>query len=235
MCLCNPKPRPSARLRKAHAYGGCDDVPRRTRAVNNHSHGRARNQLDVRSGRPRVRRRGPRDRRAGPRVGPKTLAVRVRSRARLLSERDSGGRGTHVTTRAGGLVATIRASLLRHGVCLGPARSSVPWRRRRGSVSVRDEISRSRWPVRARPNPVGNRGARCARGARGARVEASVRDRGRAARRNRGFPRTCCVAATRKEGERDSRPRLSSSRRETKREKCVAWYRLIGRGNLFRT
>ena len=39
---------------------------------------------------------------------------------------NSRGRGTHVTTRAGGLVATIRASLLRHGVCLGPARSSVP-------------------------------------------------------------------------------------------------------------
>ena len=180
-------------------------MPKRTRVPDNHWRATARDTLDGRPGRRRVQRWEPRDRRAGPSVGPKTLAVRVRSR--LRSERDSGGRGTHVTTRAGGLVATIRASLLRHGVCLGPARSRVPWRARRG-VSLRAMRFRVRDGRFAEANPVGNRGAWCARGARGACVDASVRVGGRVARRNRGFLHTCCVAATRKRNERDSRTGL---------------------------
>ena len=180
-------------------------MPKRTRVPDNHWRATARDTLDGRPGRRRVQRWEPRDRRAGPSVGPKTLAVRVRSR--LRSERDSGGRGTHVTTRAGGLVATIRASLLRHGVCLGPARSRVPWRARRGvslramRFRVRDGRFAEAKPRREPRRVVRARGAQRVHRGLGPSPESSRE-------RKPGFPRTCCVAATRKRSEKLSRTRV---------------------------
>ena len=79
--------------------------------------------------------------------------------------------GTHVTTRAGGLVATIGASLLRHGVCSGPARSSVPWRRRRGVSlrAMRFRVRDGRFARGQTPSGTEARGAREGRAARASR------------------------------------------------------------------
>ena len=120
---------------------------------------------------------------------------------------NSRGRGTHVTTRAGGLVATIRASLLRHGVCLGPARSRVPWRARRGvslramRFRVRDGRFAEAKPRREPRRVVRARGAQRVHRGLGPSPESSRE-------RKPGFPRTCCVAATRKRSEWLSRTRV---------------------------
>lgn len=120
------------------------------------------------------------------------------------------GEGTHVTTRAGGLVATISTTLLGHGVRFGPVdggwRGADP-----ASVSASRFRCVAKTPERCRaPAVTVARGRDTSRDDTEALARRKRHSRRACDGRGGGRARTCCVNATRKEGSRFATLRLLS-------------------------